>query len=104
MNEWYTQTNHTTVINVYVQPGAKHTEIMGFHGNSLKIRLASPPIDGRANQALLKYVAILFKVPLRQVQLHRGDKSRHKVITITNSSINPADIFTEKRKTLPPLY
>jgi len=86
---WYKQENDTVIIHVYVQPGAKRTEIAGLHGEALKIRLASPPIDGRANEMLLKYLAQLFNVPLRQIELKRGDKSRHKTIAIRGSNIDP---------------
>lgn len=89
---WYKQENDSVIIKIYVQPGAKRTEIAGLHGEALKIRLASPPIDGRANELLLKYIALLFNVPLRQVELKRGDKSRHKIITIIGSKIEPSFI------------
>jgi len=87
---WYKQENDSVIINIYVQPGAKRTEIAGLHGDALKIRLASPPIDGRANDMLLKYIALLFNVPLRQVELKRGNKSRHKKIAIIGSKIEPS--------------
>lgn len=93
---WYKQENDSVIINVYVQPGAKRTEIVGIHGDALKIRLASPPIDGRANELLLKYIALLFHVALRQVELKRGDKSRHKTIAIQGSNIEP-ELVAENR-------
>jgi uncharacterized protein (TIGR00251 family) len=89
---WYKCEADKTIINVYVQPGAKHTEIAGLHGDALKIRLNVQPIDGRANDALLNYLASWFEVPVRQVSLKRGDKCRRKVVVITGSRINP-DIF-----------
>ena len=63
MSVWYKRDNDTVIVNVYVQPGAKRTEIVGFYGDAPKIRLASPPIGGRANDALLNFVAQLFDVP-----------------------------------------
>ena len=51
---WYRRENDTVIVNIYVQPGAKRTEVAGFHGDAIKIRLASPPIDERANDALLR--------------------------------------------------
>lgn len=87
---WYKRDNEQIILNVYIQPGAKHTEIAGFHGEALKIRLHAPPIDGRANEALLKFIAQLFAVPTRQVLLKRGDKSRHKTLIINGSRIDPA--------------
>jgi uncharacterized protein (TIGR00251 family) len=92
MSVWYRQEENTIILDVYVQPSAKCTEVVGFHGDSLKIRLASPPIDGRANEALLKYIGKLFDVPTRQVELKRGDKSRHKIIAVVASKMNPLDI------------
>lgn len=93
MSTWYTQQSETITINVYVQPGAKQTQIAGVHGDAIKIRLASVPIEGRANEALLKYVAQLFDVPQRQVALKRGHKSRHKTIVIDGSKIDPLTFF-----------
>jgi uncharacterized protein YggU (UPF0235/DUF167 family) len=48
-----------------VQPGAKQTQVAGLHGDALKIRLNVQPIDGRANDALLDYLASRFEVPVR---------------------------------------
>ncbi len=81
------------MIHIYVQPGAKQTEIIGLHGDALKIRLISRPIDGEANTALLHYIAKLFDVPLRQVVLKQGDKSLYKKIAITGSRIDPSMFF-----------
>lgn len=92
MSKWYREEENTIILNVYVQPGAKRTEVVGFHGDSLKIRLASPPIDGRANKALLKYIGKLFNVAARHVELKRGDKSRHKIIAVVASKIHPLNI------------
>lgn len=86
---WYTQENDAVLINIYVQPGAKCTKLSGFYGDALKIRLATPPIDGRANEALLNFLAQLFDVPRRQVELIRGCKSRHKKVAIRGSKIGP---------------
>ena len=90
---WYNKENNDLTINIYIQPGAKCTEIVGYYGDALKIRLASPPIDGRANEALLKYIAQIFDVPIRQVQLKKGDKSRNKRIVITGSQVEPLSLI-----------
>ena len=90
---WYQRDAEGLTLRLYVQPGAKKTEIVGLHEGELKIRLNTPPIEGRANKALLKYIAEIFKVPIRQVTLQRGDKSRHKVLTIIGSMVNPDDLL-----------
>ena len=86
---WYTQTEDVIILKIYVQPGAKHNEIVGLYNEALKIKVATPAIDGRANVALLKYMAELFDVSLRNIILKRGDISRYKSIEVRNSHINP---------------
>jgi uncharacterized protein (TIGR00251 family) len=77
------------VLTLHVQPGAKRTEVAGQHGDALKIRLAAPPVDGKANAELLRYLADAFGVPLRQVKLVRGDASRRKLVRIAMPSLRP---------------
>lgn len=69
-------------LHLHVQPGAKKTEAAGMHGGSIKIRLAAPPVEGKANLALLAFVADAFGVPQRNVILVRGEKSREKVLRV----------------------
>ena len=89
MANWYRRNDDVVTLTLHVQPGAKRSEITGLHGTALKIRLAAPPIEGRANEALLKFVAALFDVPLRQVELKQGMQSRHKVVAVTGSEVEP---------------
>jgi uncharacterized protein (TIGR00251 family) len=96
MSEWYRCVGEIITLTLHVQPGAKRSEIAGLHGDALKIRLAAPPIDGRANDALIKYAAGLFDVPQRQVELKQGGQSRHKVLAITGSKISPESLLTGK--------
>jgi uncharacterized protein len=92
-NGWYRRDGDTLALTLHVQPGAKRTEIAGLHGQALKIRLAVPPVEGRANKVLLKFIAELFDVPLRQVALQKGGKSRHKVILVECSCVDPEVII-----------
>ena len=71
-----------TRIAVYIQPRAKRTEIAGRHGSDLKIRVAAPPIDQAANEALLAFVAQRLGVRAREVRLIAGATSRRKVLEI----------------------
>lgn len=89
MGDWYRLHDAVITLALHVQPGAKRSEIIGLHGDALKIRLSAPPIDGRANEAVLKFIAELFDVPLRNVTLKQGEQSRRKIVTITDSNINP---------------
>ena len=93
MSEWYRRNGDVLTLTLHIQPGAKRTEVAGLHGEAVKIRLAAPPIEGRANEALLKFIAAFFGVPLRQVELKQGGQSRHKVVAITGSTVDPEKLL-----------
>lgn len=95
MADWYRCHDDVITLTLHVQPGAKRSEIVGLHGDALKIRLAAPPVEGRANAALLKFIAATFAVPLRNVELLQGGQSRHKVVSVFGSTIDPAALLTK---------
>ena len=70
------------VLTLHIQPGAKKTEVVGPHGDALKIRLAAPPVDGKANAALLAFVAMQLGVAKSAVDLVSGQTSRAKRVRI----------------------
>jgi len=90
---WYKRDGESLVLVLHVQPGAKRTEVAGLHGEALKIRLAAPPVDGKANEALLSFIAGKFGVPQRGVELLRGGLSRHKMVKVTGSSVLPESLL-----------
>jgi len=77
------------VLTLHVQPGARATAVAGVHGDALRVRVAAAPIEGRANQALQRYLADAFGVPLRQVLIAQGASGRHKVVRISMPSRRP---------------
>lgn len=82
MKPWLSCQAGRVRLTLHVQPGAKKTEPAGEHGDCLKIRLAAPPVDGKANAALLAWLADRFGVAKRDMSLLSGDKNRHKVVEI----------------------
>ena len=82
-------TTNVLTLTLHVQPGAKRTEVAGLHGDALKIKLAAPPLEGRANEELRRFVADIFAVPLKQVVLRQGERSRRKVVEVHGTSIGP---------------
>lgn len=68
-------------------PNAPRDEIAGWLGGALKVRVRAPALDGRANDALLAFLAGKLGRPRRAVTLVRGDKSRHKVIRIAGLTL-----------------
>lgn len=73
-------------LSLHIQPGAKKTEIAGLHGDALKIRLAAPPVDGKANECLIAFLAEELDVPRAQVELASGATSRRKRLRINGAS------------------
>jgi uncharacterized protein len=70
------------ILDLYVQPGAKRSEFAGQHGERVKLRLAAPPVEGKANAALIEFLAEYFGVPRRNVTIVSGLKSRSKRVAI----------------------
>ncbi len=71
-----------TVLLLYVQPGAKRSGFAGTHGERLKIRLAAPAVEGRANEALVEFLARYYRVSRRNVTIASGMRSRMKRVII----------------------
>jgi uncharacterized protein (TIGR00251 family) len=69
-------------LEVHVQPRAKKSEVAGAHGDALKIRIVAPPVEGKANAALIAFVAEAFGVPKRNVAIIRGETGRRKTLRV----------------------
>jgi hypothetical protein len=85
------QTADGLVLRLFIQPKASRDSIIGLHGDELKVAITAPPIDGKANAHLVKYLAKQFKVAKSQVLVEKGELGRHKQIKV----INPQQIPTE---------
>jgi len=86
---WLREKDGAAILVLHVQPGAKRTEAAGPHGDALKIRLASPPVDGKANAELARFLAAEFGVPAARVVLVRGATSRRKTVRVESPSRRP---------------
>jgi uncharacterized protein (TIGR00251 family) len=79
-----------TVLTFHVQPRAQRTEVVGWHGDAIKIRLAAPPVDGAANSTLLAFVANVLGVPRAAVHLVSGAAARRKRVAVIGPSLREA--------------
>lgn len=70
------------ILNIRVIPRAAKNAVGGRRGDAIVIRLAAPPVDGAANEALIDYLAQLFEVPRRDIEILSGHKSRDKRVNI----------------------
>ena len=90
---WRSENARALTLRLHVQPGAKRTGFAGIHGEGadarVKLRLAAPPVDGKANAALVDWLAAAFGVPVRAVALLRGESSRQKTVRIDAPRLRP---------------
>ncbi len=90
---WRREVEGDLVLLLHVQPGAKRSEVAGIHGETatgrLRIRLAAPPVDGKANAELVRFLAAAFGVPRRAVTLLAGETSRQKTVRIARPPLRP---------------
>lgn len=84
MADWFRIASDGRItLTLHIQPGAKKTGFAGLHGDALKIRLAAPPVDGKANAALIRFVAETLSLPNAAVNLKSGHNSRRKVLEVS---------------------
>jgi len=73
-------------LKVYLQPKASKNEIVGPYQHGLKVRVTAAPVEGKANEGLLRLLAKEFGVPPSSIEIVRGHRSREKIIRIVTSS------------------
>lgn len=84
MSLWYrVGADGCVTLTLHIQPGARTTELAGLHGDALKIRLAAPPVDGKANAALIDFIADRLEIARSAVRLKSGQSSRRKVLEVS---------------------
>lgn len=81
------ESKNGVILEVLLSPRASKDKILGVHNGRLKIGVTAPPVDGKANAALCKFLAKTFKVPPSTVSVIRGQTSREKSVEITDSSL-----------------
>ena len=70
------------LLRLYIQPKASRDQLVGLHGNEIKVAITAPPVDGKANTHLVKFLAKQFRVAKGQVRIVRGELGRHKEVAI----------------------
>jgi uncharacterized protein (TIGR00251 family) len=86
------------LLDLHVQPGAKVTAAAGEHGGRLKLKIAVPPVDNKANAHLLSWLAAQLGVPKSAVRLVRGEASRQKTVAVRGVE-RPWLVIENNRKT-----
>ncbi len=87
---WLTQedsSENSFIIALHCQPGAKKTEVQGEYDGRLKLRLAAPPVEGKANEALIQWLSKTLQIKRAQIELLAGDLSRLKRVRVQGMSV-----------------
>lgn len=79
-------------IKIYVQPNASRSEIVGQHGDAIKIKIKAPPVDGEANEEVVRFLSEFLKIPKKEIHILHGETSRTKLIEITVNAALEAEI------------
>lgn len=70
------------ILKIHLQPGAKKNEIVGMHGDAVKIKIKAPPVEGKANEALIEFLSETLGVARSKIEIVRGHTSRQKLVSI----------------------
>ena len=87
---------NTFNIQVQIQPRSSRDQIVGFHDGKLKIKISTPPVDGKANHALIEFMAKALGVSKSKVEIVKGHKSKLKTIKITGIDLDTYRSFISK--------
>ena len=88
---WLRSAGADVVLTLHIQPGAKKSQVAGLHGDALKIRLAAPPVDGKANECLIAFLAEKLDMAKSRVELISGTSSRAKRVRLHDMTIESAE-------------
>ena len=80
------------LLRLYIQPKASRDKIVGVHGDELKIAITAPPVDGKANAHLTKYLSKQCKVAKGLIKIEKGELGRHKQVRICSPVQIPNEI------------
>ncbi len=84
------------IVELYIAPRAKLSKVTGLHGGYPKLALAAPPIEGRANEELVRFLSSLLAIPKGSIELLRGATSKRKSLLIQGV---PAEIIRQRLET-----
>lgn len=90
-------TDKTVLLRLHVQPKASKSRIIGLHDGCLKLAVASPPVEGRANKEVVKYLATVLGVPGRDVILKSGAQSRKKRVIVRSLNVTEIRSVIEQK-------
>jgi uncharacterized protein (TIGR00251 family) len=96
LSVWARRIAQGWLLSIHAQPGAKRSEVAGLYGEALKLRLAAPAVEGRANEALVEFIADALGVPRSGVRVVKGASGRRKTVLVAAPQTDPARLIAGK--------
>lgn len=81
----YDESARRATLILYIQPNARATGVVGLHGDALKIKVAAPALDDKANRKLIDFLHQWFKLPILDITIKRGARDRRKIVELKNA-------------------
>jgi uncharacterized protein len=96
---WLVATSDGVVLSLHCQPGAKASRVVGLHDERLKLQLQAPPLENRANEALVAWLADQLSLPRKQIEILSGHTSRQKRVLARGATLEQVERrFTPTQK------
>ena len=96
---WLVATRDGVVLSLHCQPGAKVSRVVGLHDERLKLQLQAPPLENRANEALVAWLSDQLSVPRKQIEILSGHTNRQKRVLVRGATLEQVErLFTTTQK------
>ena len=99
---WIVATSDGVVLSLHCQPGAKASKVVGLHGERLKLQLKAPPLENRANEALVAWLGEQLKLPRKQIEILSGHTSRQKRVLVRGATLELVESLLSGSGSMPP--
>jgi len=96
---WIRSVQQGSIIDIHVIPQGKKNEIIGLYNDRLKIKIDAPPVDGKANECLLRFLSEVLNLKRSNLELIKGETSRQKQVKVQNLSPEIIEMLIFKRTT-----
>lgn len=92
MKDYFRWQDDDLILYCHLLPKSKTDEIVGIHGDRVKIKITAPPVDGKANKYLVHFLAKYFNVPKRSIFIQKGEQGKEKQILIKSPNHLPTQL------------
>lgn len=96
---WLRMDKLGVIVEIHAQPQARKNEVVGLHNDRLKVKIKSPPVDGKANECLIDYLADLLGTSRSKIRILKGETSRQKQVLLVGLTLEEVESQLLKRTT-----